>query len=148
MIAGCILRVIVPATTITSVWRGSGRGNVPSRSKSNFENDAAMSSIAQHAVPIGMAHSDCPRAQSASASTLVRMTPPPDERSRRRGQVVYDRHAKAPFRHAYRRPKASSAANPSDRDATGERLPLTLDATAKRRTASASKMTKSTAIAA
>jgi len=84
--AGAILCVIVPATTITSVWRGSGRGIEPWRSKSKRAKDAAMSSIAQHAVPIGIIHSEYPRAQSAIASTLVRMIPPPGVRSSARAR--------------------------------------------------------------
>jgi hypothetical protein len=43
---------------MTSVCRGSGRGIDPCLSKSKRENEAAISSIAQHAVPMGIIHSE------------------------------------------------------------------------------------------
>jgi hypothetical protein len=50
--AGDILSVTVPATTIRSAWRGeAGNGMIPKRMKSYLGPEAAINSIAQHANP-------------------------------------------------------------------------------------------------
>ena len=62
--AGAILSVSVPATTSRSACRGPwANGITPRRMKSCFEVDAAISSIAQHASPKFMTHSEYCRPQ-------------------------------------------------------------------------------------
>src|ERR671919_3204508 len=62
--AGAILSVTVPATTSRSAWRGPwAKGITPSRMKSCFEVEVAMSSIAQQASPKFITHSEYFRPQ-------------------------------------------------------------------------------------
>src|SRR6266511_839198 len=78
--AGAILSVSVPATTIRSAWRGPwAMGITPSRMKSCFEVEVAISSIAQHANPKFITHSEYFRPQfrmnltGCGTGTLSRM---------------------------------------------------------------------------
>jgi hypothetical protein len=64
LIAGAILSVTVPETTIRSACRGPGaNGITPSRMKSCRPIEAAMNSIAQHARPKLNTHSEYLRPQ-------------------------------------------------------------------------------------
>src|SRR5919109_2338006 len=57
--AGAILSVTVPATTSRSAWRGPcAKGITPSRMKSCLDVLVAISSIAQHASPKFITHSE------------------------------------------------------------------------------------------
>ena len=57
--AGAILSVTVPETTIRSAWRGPGaNGMTPSRMKSWRDIELAMNSIAQQARPKLNTHSE------------------------------------------------------------------------------------------
>ena len=62
--AGAILSVSVPATTSRSACRGPwANGMTPRRMKSCLDVDAAMNSMAQHARPKFMTHSEYLRPQ-------------------------------------------------------------------------------------
>ena len=57
--AGAILSVTVPETTMRSAWRGPGaNGMTPSRMKSCRDIELAMNSIAQQASPKLNTHSE------------------------------------------------------------------------------------------
>ena len=67
----------MPATIMTSLWRGENRmTSAPNREMSKREEEAAISSIAQQARPIGIGHRELPRIQLIAASTRVKMTFP------------------------------------------------------------------------
>ena len=75
--AMAILYVTVPATIITSDWRGENRmTSDPNREISNRLAPAAMSSIAQQASPIGIGQSEFLRNQFSAASSRVWITSP------------------------------------------------------------------------
>jgi hypothetical protein len=62
--------VTVPATIITSAWRGENRmTSAPKREISKREDEAAMSSIAQQARPIGIGQREWLRIQLIAASS-------------------------------------------------------------------------------
>src|SRR5476649_1923528 len=72
-----ILYVTVPATIITSLWRGEKRiTSAPKREISNREDEAAINSMAQQARPIGIGHKELLRIQLMAASTFVKITLP------------------------------------------------------------------------
>jgi len=75
LMRGAIFTVTVPATTMTSAWRGDARTMVPIRSRSTRLAAAAMSSMAQQLVPIGKIHSEFVTPQVRSWSS----TPTPTE---------------------------------------------------------------------
>ncbi len=63
-IAGAIFLAMVPATIMTSDWRGEGlKTPAPKRSRSKREAPAAIISIAQHARPNVIGHSELARAR-------------------------------------------------------------------------------------
>ena len=67
----------MPATTITSAWRGLKRAtSAPKRAMSNLLDAAAMNSMAQHDSPRGSGHSEFLRAQLISESAWVTKKPP------------------------------------------------------------------------
>jgi hypothetical protein len=69
--------VTVPATIITSHWRGEKRiTSAPNRAISNRDAAAAINSIAQQARPIGIGHSEFLRTQLSAASKRVKITLP------------------------------------------------------------------------
>src|SRR5688572_9469253 len=71
---GAIFFVTVPATINRSDWRGEARNtSAPKREMSKREADAAIISIAQHARPKPMGHSEFSRAHVRIRSTLVVM---------------------------------------------------------------------------
>ncbi len=75
--ASAILYVTVPATIITSLWRGENRiTSAPNRAMSNRELAAAINSIAQHAKPIGMGQREFLRIQLIAESSRVTITFP------------------------------------------------------------------------
>src|SRR6266496_6341576 len=75
--ARAILYVTVPATIITSDWRGEKRiTSDPKREISNRLAPAAMSSIAQQARPIGIGQREFLRNQFKAASNRVWITSP------------------------------------------------------------------------
>src|SRR3546814_20721281 len=69
--AGAILLTRVPATIITSAWRGDGRNTTPKRSRSSREAPACIISTAQQARPNVIGHIEPVRAQLSSTSELV-----------------------------------------------------------------------------
>src|ERR1700733_13786220 len=72
-----ILYVTVPATMSRSLWRGEKRmTSAPKRAMSNRAQEAAMSSIAQQARPMGMGQSEFLRIQLMDASRVVMTTLP------------------------------------------------------------------------
>src|SRR5579883_262996 len=72
---GAIFVVTVPATSITSAWRGEKRTtSAPKRLMSKRPAPTAMNSIAQHAVPSGNGHSELLRAQLNSVFSDVTKT--------------------------------------------------------------------------
>src|SRR5574337_1496716 len=72
---GAIFSVTVPATIMTSDWRGDGRKTpAPSRSRSKREAPVAIISIAQQARPKVIGQGDDLRAQLKIHSTVVVMT--------------------------------------------------------------------------
>src|SRR5574337_474993 len=69
---GAIFSVTVPATIMTSDWRGDGRKTpAPSRSRSKREAPVAIISIAQQARPKVIGQGEDLRAQLKSHSTVV-----------------------------------------------------------------------------
>jgi hypothetical protein len=67
----------VPATIITSLWRGEKRmTSAPNRAMSNRDDAVAMSSMAQQAKPMGMGHNEFLRIQLMAESNWVKMTFP------------------------------------------------------------------------
>ena len=67
----------MPATIITSDWRGEKRmTSAPNRAMSKRLEAVAMSSMAQHASPIGMGHNEFVRIQLIAASARVTITSP------------------------------------------------------------------------
>jgi hypothetical protein len=71
------LYVTVPATIITSDWRGENRiTSAPNRAMSNRLAPVAINSIAQQASPMGIGHNEFLRNQLIAASTRVTMTSP------------------------------------------------------------------------
>src|SRR5262245_8330024 len=72
---GAIFVVTVPATSITSAWRGEKRTtSAPKRLMSKRPAPTAMNSIAQQAVPRGNGQSELLRAQLNSVLTEVTKT--------------------------------------------------------------------------
>src|SRR5581483_396844 len=72
---GAIFVVTVPATSITSAWRGEKRTtSAPKRLMSNRLAPTAMNSMAQQAVPSGNGHSELLRAQLNSVLRDVTKT--------------------------------------------------------------------------
>src|SRR5574337_50018 len=72
---GAIFSVTVPATIMTSDWRGDGRKTpAPRRSRSKREAPVAIISIAQQARPKVIGQGEDLRAQLKSHSTVVVMT--------------------------------------------------------------------------
>src|SRR3954470_4303407 len=69
--AGAILFTSVPATIITSDWRGLGRNTTPKRSRSYRDAPACIISTAQHARPNDIGHIDPLRAQLMTLSSDV-----------------------------------------------------------------------------
>lgn len=69
--AGAILLVRVPATIMTSDWRGLGRKIMPRRSRSYRAPPACIISTAHHARPKVIGHNEPLRAQLASSSRPV-----------------------------------------------------------------------------
>mmetsp|Transcript_97003 Transcript_97003/g.259138 ORF Transcript_97003/g.259138 Transcript_97003/m.259138 type:complete len:166 (+) Transcript_97003:232-729(+) len=67
--AGAILLVNVPATIMTSDWRGEARKTIPNRSMSYREAAACIISTAQQASPNVMGQSEPLRAQLTRSST-------------------------------------------------------------------------------
>lgn len=78
---GAIFTVMVPATTITSDWRGVPRTIVPMRSRSTRLHAAAMNSIPQQLVAIGKIHSELFEPHVSSLSTVVVATSSPGMRA-------------------------------------------------------------------
>src|SRR5574337_1349072 len=75
LMRGAIFSVTVPATIITSDWRGDGRNTpAPKRSRSKREAPAAIISIAQQARPKVIGQGEDLRAQLKSHSTVVVIT--------------------------------------------------------------------------
>src|SRR3569623_1395541 len=75
--ASAILYVTVPATIITSLWRGEKRNtSTPKRERSYREQAAAIISIAQQASHMDMGQSEFLRIQLLAASSLVMTTLP------------------------------------------------------------------------
>src|SRR6266568_225872 len=75
--ARAILYVTVPATIITSDWRGENRiTSEPKREMSKRLAATAISSMAQQASPMGIGHNEFFRNQFNAASTRVTTTPP------------------------------------------------------------------------
>src|SRR3954451_15108804 len=75
--ASAILYVTVPATIITSLCRGEKRiTSAPKRAISKREAPVAISSIAQHARPVGIGQSEFLRIQLIDASSRVKITFP------------------------------------------------------------------------
>src|SRR3954468_2891700 len=77
--AGAILLQSVPATIMTSDWRGLGRNTMPKRSRSYRAAPACIISTAQHARPNVIGHSEPVRVQLISLSAVV-VTKPLSER--------------------------------------------------------------------
>src|SRR6056297_3894325 len=75
--AGAILLQSVPATIITSDWRGLGLNTTPNRSRSYLDAPACIISIAQQASPKVIGHMLPVLAQLIRASTLVVAQPRP-----------------------------------------------------------------------
>src|SRR5438045_9240331 len=75
LIRYAILKVTVPATIITSLWRGVARGTMPSLSISYGDVPVLMNSIAQQAIPNVMGNKDDSLDQLNRLSTWVTMTP-------------------------------------------------------------------------
>src|SRR5437763_3878429 len=69
--AGAILLQSVPATIITSDWRGLGRKTTPKRSRSYRDAPACIISTAQHARPNDIGHIDTLRHQLITLSIDV-----------------------------------------------------------------------------
>src|SRR5205085_9204673 len=69
--AGAILLQSVPATIITSDWRGLGRKTTPKRSRSHRAAPACIISTAQHARPNDIGHIDPLRHQLITLSSDV-----------------------------------------------------------------------------
>jgi hypothetical protein len=62
---------------MTSHWRGENRiTSAPNRAMSKRDAAAAINSIAQHARPIGIGHSEFLRTQLSAASKRVKITFP------------------------------------------------------------------------
>src|SRR5882724_5462783 len=75
--ASAILYVTVPATIITSHWRGEKRiTSAPNREISNRDAAVAINSMAQQASPIGIGQSEFFRTQLSAASKRVKITFP------------------------------------------------------------------------
>src|SRR5208283_522499 len=73
--AGAIFLAMVPATIITSDWRGEGlKTPAPKRSRSKREAPAAIISIAQHARPNVIGHSELARARFRISSRRANWT--------------------------------------------------------------------------
>src|SRR3989442_11327202 len=71
-ITGASLNGRRPAQISTSAWRGENAcRSIPNRAKSKREAAVAMNSMAQHAVPNGIGHSELARAQFTRSSTRV-----------------------------------------------------------------------------
>ena len=79
---GAIFTVIVPATTITSQWRGVGRTTEPIWSMSTRAAAAVMNSMAQQLVAIGKIHRLFVADHSRTLSTEVSASESPGIRSR------------------------------------------------------------------
>src|SRR5574337_1570194 len=76
LMRGAIFSVTVPATIITSDWRGDGRKTpAPNRSMSKREAPVAIMSMAQQARPKVIGHGEDLRAQLNSQSSDVVTTP-------------------------------------------------------------------------
>src|SRR4051794_25796392 len=72
---GAIFFVTVPATIIRSLWRGEERKSMPNRSGTSKRGmDIEIISMAQHARPKPIGHSEERRAQFTRKSRLVMMT--------------------------------------------------------------------------
>jgi hypothetical protein len=69
--AGAILFVSVPATIITSDWRGDARKTTPNRSWSYRDTAMCIISTAQHARPKVIGQIEPVRAQFSSLSSVV-----------------------------------------------------------------------------
>src|SRR6476646_3576631 len=71
-ITGASLKGTRPAQISTSAWRGEKLiRSMPNRARSNFDAAVAMNSMAQHAVPNGMGHSEFARPQITRKSSFV-----------------------------------------------------------------------------
>jgi hypothetical protein len=69
--------VTVPATIMTSLWRGEKRiTSAPKRAMSKRDEAEPISSMAQQARPIGMGQSEFFRIQLIAASAFVKMILP------------------------------------------------------------------------
>jgi hypothetical protein len=69
---GASLNGSLPAQISTSAWRGEKlMRSIPKRARSNRLAAVAMNSMAQHAVPNGMGHSELERAQLVRKSSRV-----------------------------------------------------------------------------
>ena len=69
---GAIFFVTVPATIIRSLWRGEERKSMPNRSGTSKRGmDIEIISIAQHARPKPIGHSDDRRARFVCVSSLA-----------------------------------------------------------------------------
>src|SRR5579884_2083835 len=70
---GASLNGTRPAQISTSAWRGENAWrSMPKRARSYLLAAVAMNSIAQHAVPNGIGHSEFERPQFTSLSSVVR----------------------------------------------------------------------------
>jgi hypothetical protein len=76
LIRSAILKVTVPATIITSDWRGDGLGNIPNRSRSYPEAKVDIISIAQQAIPKPMGQREDNLAQLMTSSAFAMIMPP------------------------------------------------------------------------
>src|SRR5579871_5357146 len=73
---GASLNGTRPAQMSTSLWRGEKlMRSMPKRARSNLLAAVAMNSIAQHAVPNGIGHSELARPQFTRKSSLVAIQP-------------------------------------------------------------------------
>src|SRR4030081_597361 len=71
-ITGASLKGTRPAQMSTSAWRGEKlMRSMPNRARSNLLAAVAMNSMAQHAVPKGIGHSELARPQFTRKSSLV-----------------------------------------------------------------------------